>query len=138
MQVEGKREIGTGGRTLFWSYHSSSSLSSSSKMSEPTTRTVEPTKVAEAAQSEAVRTDKPVLTTAVNAAEQGGDDYVEPQNDLTRKFTDAEWTSVKGLRVSDVTLTELNVLCPSRRSSLKSPKRSTDQRTLVLTSGAPN
>jgi hypothetical protein len=77
-------------------------------MSEPTTETVEPTKVAEAAQPEVVPKDASVPTTAVKDAEESGDDtiIVEPQNDLTRKFTDAEWKSIKELRVSNAALTE--------------------------------
>jgi hypothetical protein len=83
------------------SYHSSY------EMSEPTTGTVEPTKVAEA-QPEVVQKDGPVPTTTVKAAEDSGNDsaIVEPQNDLTKNFTDAEWKGMKELRVSNVTLTE--------------------------------
>ena len=78
-------------------------------MSEPTTATVEPTKVAEGAQPEVIQKDGPVPTTAVKAGEESGDDSVtvEPQNDITRKFTDAEWKGIKELRVSsNVTFTE--------------------------------
>lgn len=84
-------------------------------MSEPTSGTVEPTKATEAAQPEVVQ-DGPVPTTVVKATvkatEETGDDsvIVEPQNDLTKKFTDAEWESIKGLRVKNITLTEKTTL----------------------------
>ena len=83
-------------------------------MSEPTTGTVEPTKIAEAAQPEVVQKDGPVPTTVANAAEESGDNsvIVEPQNDITKKFTDAEWKSIKELRVSNVILTRKRNLCP--------------------------
>jgi len=83
-------------------------------MSEPTTGTVEPTKVAEAARPEVIQKDEPVPTTAVKAAEESGDDSgtVEPQNDVSKKFTDAEWKSIKELRASgNVTFTKQNS-CP--------------------------
>jgi hypothetical protein len=75
-------------------------------MSEPTTGTGEPTRVAdsESAQPEVIQKDVP--TTAVGA--ESGDDSVtvEPQNDITKKFTDAEWKGIKELRVSsEVTFT---------------------------------
>jgi hypothetical protein len=77
-------------------------------MSEPTTGTVEPAKVAEAAQPEVVQKDGPVPTTTVKAGEGSGNDSVtvEPQNDLTKNFTDVEWKGMKELRVGNVTLPE--------------------------------
>jgi hypothetical protein len=78
-------------------------------MSEPTTGTVEPTKVAEA---EVVQKDgpaqMPVQATTVKAPEDSGNDsaLVEPQNDSTKNFTDAEWKGMKELRVGNVTLME--------------------------------
>jgi len=77
-------------------------------MSELTTGTVEPTKVAEAAQPEVVQKDGPMPTTTVKAGEGSDNDAVtvEPQNDLTKNFTDTEWKGVKELRVSTVTLTK--------------------------------
>ena len=84
-------------------------------MSEPTTGTVEPTKAVEAAQPEVVQKDESAPTTAVTAAEESANDsvIVEPQNNLTKKFTDAEWKSIKELRVSNVALIEKANLCPS-------------------------
>lgn len=75
-------------------------------MSEPTTGTVEPAKVAEAAQPEVVQKDGPVPTTTVKATEESGNDWAttEPQNDLTKNFTDAEWKGMKELRVSNTHL----------------------------------
>lgn len=69
-------------------------------MSEPTTAPPEPTKVAEGAQPEVIQKDVP--TTSARAVEESGDDSVtvEPQNDVTKRFTDAEWKSIKELRVS--------------------------------------
>ena len=83
-------------------------------MSEPTTGTVEQPKVAEAAQPEVVQKDGPMPTTTVKAAEGSGNDLatVEPQNDLTKNFTDAEWKAMKELRVSNIPLTEKAILCP--------------------------
>lgn len=83
-------------------------------MSELTTGTVEPATVADAAQPEVVQKDGPVLTTTVKTGEGSGKDWdmVEPQNDLTKNFTDAEWKGVKELRVSNVTVTEkMNLWC---------------------------
>ncbi len=92
------------------SHHSSSVF----EMSEPTTGTVEPAKLAPADQPEVVQKDAPVPTTTVKAAEGSGNDWakVEPQNDLTKIFTDAEWKGMNELRVSNVTLTEKANLCP--------------------------
>lgn len=83
-------------------------------MSEPTTGTVEPAKVAEAAQPEVVQKDGPVPTTTVKAVEGSGNDsaMAEPQNDFTKNFTDAEWKGLKELRVSNTQLTERAILCP--------------------------
>lgn len=69
-------------------------------MSEPTTGPAEPTKAAEGAQPEVIQKDLP--TAAARAVEESGDDSVtvEPQNDVTKKFTDSEWKSIKELRVS--------------------------------------
>lgn len=69
-------------------------------MSEPTT-IVEPTTVAETAQPEIVQKDGAVPTTEVKAAEEPTV-VIEPQNNLTKKFTDAEWTGIKELRVRSV------------------------------------
>ena len=83
-------------------------------MSEPTTGTVEPAKVAEAAQPEVVQKDGPVPTTTVKAAEGSGNDLAtaEPQNDFTKNFTDAEWKGLKELRVSNTLLTKTAILYP--------------------------
>ena len=83
-------------------------------MSGPTTGTVEPAKVAPVDHPEVVQKDGPVPTTTVNAAKGSGNNWaeIEPQNELTKKFTDAEWKGVNELRVGNVTLTEKANLCP--------------------------
>ena len=110
-------------------------------MSELTTGTVEPATVAETAQPEVVQKDEPVPTTTVKTGESSGNDWdmVEPHNDLTKNFTDAEWKGVKELRVSNITVMEKNELMVLfRRKYLKSLKRFTDRRTLELRSGVSN
>jgi hypothetical protein len=111
---------------------------SPSEMSEPTTGTVEPTKEVETTQPEVVQKDELVPTTA----EESNNDLVavEPQNDITMKFTDAEWESIKELRVCNVALGQKAKLMPLsfRRNCRKLRRRSTDQRTLVLRSGVSN
>jgi len=107
-------------------------------MSEPT---VEPAKVAGAALPEVVQKGAPVPTTTVEAAEGTGNDpvIVEPQNNLTKNFTDAEWKGVKELRVSNVTCGEKETYVQLRRRNyLNLLKRFTDQRTPVLKSGVSN